>query len=346
MKIHPDVFFVIQDGRLVAWNYRNHEQYELSLEHLAAMVNSGKDADESKLADLTEARLLVTEIEERKWGWDLLSQMFHIGTSAESLAGFDVDPVEEAKRYVEYCTSIADDMPNDAFSYRRGEPIEAPKASHPRVHEVLLNLLENRKTNRSFSGESISLASVLEVLSETFRYRDHDHALYRAHGMATPTRRRSSPSAGSLQSCEAYLIARNVEGLAPGIYHYWSDADKLGKIAPLPDDFSFGKMNAGQMFSDDLSAGLILTCRFDKLAWKYAHSRTYRVALLDAGHLSQTFQLMATAVGLRTWLTGMFFDFNMRSMLGLGEDSQEYPLLSLGLGTGKYAPFDKNLGSQ
>jgi SagB-type dehydrogenase family enzyme len=343
MRAHPDTFLVIKDGELVAWNCRSHEQFQISQDHLAALVAPEKSGNEAIVSELVEAGLLVAAAEERKWGWDLLSQFFHIGTSAESPPEFQVDAAEEAKRYVEYCTAIADDIPPDAFSYRRGEPVQVSLQDNRCAPDSLLVLLEQRKTNRTFTGLPISLSAIHEILSETFRYREHDHALYRAQGMSTPTRRRSSPSGGSLQSCEAYLIARNVEGLPPGIYHYWSDADRLGMMAPIQEDFSFGRINAGQMFSDDLSAGVIITSRFDKLAWKYAHSRTYRVALLDAGHLSQTFQLMATALGLRTWLTGMFFDFDIRQLLRLPEDSQEYPLLFLGVGTGPYAPFDKNM---
>lgn len=342
MKINPDVFFIVQDRKLVAWNYRAHEQFEISRAHLDALINPA-DEQTSEAAELAEAGLLKADSADRRWDWDVLSRIFHIGTSAESTEAFDVDPEEEAKRYVEYCTSIADDMPDDAFSYRRGVQTQLPVVRTVSTPADLVGILERRRTNRTFTGEPLPLSQVLEVLSQTFRYRDHDQDLYRAHGLSTPTRRRSSPSAGSLQSCEAYLIARRIEGLDPGIYHYWSDSDCLGHLSPLPKEFSIGKMNAGQMFSADLSASVVVTCRFEKLAWKYPHSRAYRVALLDAGHLSQTFQLVATALGMRTWLTGMFFDFDIRRLLGLDEDSQEFPILSLGLGTGEYCPFDKNM---
>lgn len=343
MKSHPDTFFVIHEGQLVAWNYRTHDQFEIDLEHLSALLKPEEVQDESTVMNLVEGGLLVQEPPETRWGWDLLSRIFHIGTSATSVPGQEVKPTEAAKNYIDYCSTIAADIPADAFSYRRGASVGVQAASPKRAPEALLQLLEQRRTNRAFSGQAVPLPLLLEVLSETFRYRDHELDRYRARGISTPTRRRSSPSGGSLQSCEAYLIARNVEGLEPGVYHFWSDADQLGLIKTVDKSFSFGMMNAGQMFSDDLSAGVVITCRFGKLAWMYAHSRAYRVALLDAGHLSQTLQLMATAVGLRTWVTGMFFDFDIQSLLDLSEESQEFPLLSLGLGTGEFDPIDKNM---
>jgi SagB-type dehydrogenase family enzyme len=208
----------------------------------------------------------------------------------------------------------------------------------------LEELLGRRRTNRTFTGEPIPASALAAILSEALRYRDHDGEQFTARGLATPTRRRSSPSGGSLQSCEAYVLARQVQDLEEGIYHYWSDQDALGRLASLPESMGFGDLAAGQMLADELSALVVITCRFDKLAWKYPHSRAYRVALMDAGHLSQTFQLLATAHGLRTWVTGMFFDWNVRSMLQIGLDSQEYPLLMLGLGTGDYCPFDRYVG--
>ena len=163
-------------------------------------------------------------------------------------------------------------------------------------------------------------------------------------GLITPTARRSSPSGGSLQSCEGYVVCRSVVGMKPGIYHFRSHRRNLGLIGKLPLDFSFGALCGGQFFVDDLSAAIIITCRFDKLMWKYKHSHAYRVALLDAGHLSQTALLLATTLGIRTWVTAAFFDDDVRAILQIDSSSTEYPLLVIGLGTGPVNPFDVYLG--
>ena len=98
------------------------------------------------------------------------------------------------------------------------------------------------------------------------------------------------------------------------------------------------------MFAEDLSAAIVLSCRFDKLMWKYRQSRSYRVALLDAGHLSQTAQLVATAVGIRTWLTAAFFNQELGlELLELDDGLNEFPILVIGLGTGPENPLDRDL---
>ncbi len=94
---------------------------------------------------------------------------------------------------------------------------------------------------------------------------------------------------------------------------------------------ALGHLLAGQHFINNLPLGLFITARFDKLWWKYEHSRAYRMAFVEAGHLSQTFQLVATALGLGTWLTGAFADRQVEALLKL-EGSAEQPLFFVGCG--------------
>ncbi|MFK0209196.1 nitroreductase family protein [Agrobacterium sp. NPDC090283] len=93
-----------------------------------------------------------------------------------------------------------------------------------------------------------------------------------------------------------------------------------------------------------MSAAIIITCRFDKLMWKYKNSRSYRVALLDAGHLSQAVQMVATSIGIRTWPTAAFYDHDVSDLLELRPQNMEYPLMVIGLGSGDPNPFDRDLG--
>jgi nitroreductase len=55
------------------------------------------------------------------------------------------------------------------------------------------------------------------------------------------------------------------------------------------------------------------------------------MAFVEAGHLSQTFQLVATALGLNTWLTGAFADQQVERLLNI-EGSAEQPLFFVGCG--------------
>lgn len=343
---NSDVFFLLHEGNLVAWDYSVHKQYVLDLTHIRCLIDDPyRNENPQAWQDLIDHNLVVRTDNQTNldWGWDLLSKIFHIGTSRSIPPHLEADPQKNSRQYVDYCNSIKHAMPKDAFATTRGTG-SIKLAPHSQPNEVsLLDALQNRRSSRNFSGEAIRFDDLSTILDHALTYKDHDAPSFKKKNLETPTKRRSSPSGGSLQSCEAYLVARKVKGLEPGVYHYRSHKPDLGRISDLPTGFSFGALLGDQMFADDLSAALILTCRFDKMMWKYSQSRSYRVALMDAGHLSQTIQLLATAANIRTWITAAFFDDQLSDFLGIEPSSLEFPLSVVGLGTGNYDPVDKNL---
>lgn len=102
-------------------------------------------------------------------------------------------------------------------------------------------------------------------------------------------------------------------------------------IREFTNRHALGDLLVGQHFASDLAFGIFLTSRFDKMWWKYPHSRAYRVSLLEIGHLSQTFQLAATGMGLRTWLSAAFKDSEVAHLLHL-DNPNEQPILFVGAG--------------
>ncbi|WP_082717418.1 MULTISPECIES: nitroreductase family protein [Burkholderia] len=82
----------------------------------------------------------------------------------------------------------------------------------------------------------------------------------------------------------------------------------------------------------------VVWSRFDKMWWKYPHSRAYRVALLDMGCLAQTFQLVTTGLGLKSWLTGYFLDREINRLLAVDEINESV-LFFVGAGEGADTPF-------
>jgi SagB-type dehydrogenase family enzyme len=56
------------------------------------------------------------------------------------------------------------------------------------------------------------------------------------------------------------------------------------------------------------AALFLMTAVFPRTMWKYQHVRAYRVVLLDAGHLCQTFCLAATWLGLAPFCTAALKD--------------------------------------
>src|SRR5690606_23238396 len=113
--------------------------------------------------------------------------------------------------------------------------------------------------------------------------------------------KKSSPSGGSLHATEAYLLLRNVEGVAPGLYHYHAGEHALEPIdLAEPETLPARALRfvAGQHWFADAPVQVVLAPRFRRSFWKYRnHDKAYRALVLDAGHLSQTLYLAATELG-------------------------------------------------
>ena len=76
----------------------------------------------------------------------------------------------------------------------------------------------------------------------------------------------------------------------------------------------------------------IMTARFYRNFWKYSlHQKAYKVVLMDAAHLSQTFYLVCTALGLGAFFTAAINEANIEEKLGL-DRFEESPVGICGCG--------------
>ncbi|KAA0978254.1 SagB family peptide dehydrogenase [Pseudomonas sp. ANT_H12B] len=337
MHINPYIFILPRSPDQIVWDYKNHKQFELNLEYsirLAHLIDNPEKFDDSNIIDtqFLSAGILATSTKETiEWGWDELSKIFHIGTKNIPCEYIPQDINEWSRHYLGHCIDVlATPAPEDRRTERpTSERIDLP---HPSClpESALATTLTGRKTCRTFTGKMVSLEEVGTLLYLSLGYlreRENDVDETIVEGLGA---RRSSPSGGGLNACEGFLHVQNVCGLEPGLYAYHPTDHALSFVNPLPDS-PLGQLLCGQHFINNLPVGLFITARFDKLWWKYEHSRAYRMAYVEAGHISQTFQLVATALGLSTWLTGALADDQVESLLGI-EESSEQPLFFVGCG--------------
>jgi len=337
MYINPYLFILPRTPGLIVWNYKEHTQHELDTDYssrLARLIHDPNLFDPRNTIDiqLLNAKILTfTKMDSPEWGWDELSKIYHIGTQNIPCENVPQNIHEWSRQYLDHCNEVlAAPAPDRERPARGGErrillpaPVTMPESS---LDKALLQ----RKTCRSFTGEAIPLETVATLLYLSLGYLDERENDRDASIVAGLGARRSSPSGGGLNACEGFVLAQNVSGLEPGIYAYHPAEHALSTVGPLPEP-ALGHLLAGQHFINNLPLGLFITARFDKLWWKYQHSRAYRMAFVEAGHLSQSFQLVATALGLNTWLTGAFGDHQAETLLGI-EDSAEQPLFFVGCG--------------
>jgi SagB-type dehydrogenase family enzyme len=350
MQLSPYIFLLPKPPRLFIWNYKSHEQFEIDNAHasrLIELIGQLSLADENNPIDAAylDAGILVDQPSSPvDWQWDDLSKIFHLGTKDLNTDDIPQNVREWAVHYVAHCQEVMTRPvpPPHRFADLQQEDTLCLPA--PLVNEQERNgfrqVLLQRKTCRSFLDKTVSLNDVSTLLYFCLGYlkeRETDTselipALFRS--------RRSSPSGGGLNASEGYLYAYNVAGLDPGIYYYHPRTHTLKLLSRLEEPL--GSLLQGQHFVDNIPFGIFITSRLDKLWWKYRHSQAYRVSLLEIGHISQTLQLCATSLGLKTWLTAALSESKIEKCLKL-TDSSEQVFLFVGAGHSNGEAFCEEL---
>lgn len=127
---------------------------------------------------------------------------------------------------------------------------------------------------------------------------------------------RTVPSGGARHAFETYLLVNNVEGLAPGVYHYLPlehalEPITLGETLTVPgaENLTTRDMTSFCVCDQKWAANAAVTLFYTMVAyrgeWRYADS-THRVALIDAGHVVQNLYLACEASGLGTCAIAAF----------------------------------------
>lgn len=178
-------------------------------------------------------------------------------------------------------------------------------------------VLLDRRTWRRFSARPVTLAAVSTLLGLSSRVQ---------YWVAVPGVGRlpmkTYPSGGAQHPLEVYVLARNVEGLAPGLYHYAADAHRLERLRAGATSRQLRNYLPGQPWFGAASVLLIVTAVFPRMQWKYAFARAYRAVLTESGHLCQNLCLAATWLGLAPFCTMALADSRIERDLridGVGE---------------------------
>jgi SagB-type dehydrogenase family enzyme len=210
-------------------------------------------------------------------------------------------------------------------TYGKARRVQLP--NQPRAVSQFERVLLARKTHREFSRKRIPLRVISTLLRYTWGVTGRIDA--------PPFGRlfhKTSPSGGARHPGEVYLLAMRVQGLAQGLYHYDCLRHRLERLRSRSAAAKAVAYTAGQDFVGDASALFIMTAVFPRVLWKYRFARSYRVVLLDAGHLCQTFCLVATWLGLAPFCTAAFEDSLIERDLGL-DGIRESAIYVAGVGT-------------
>lgn len=347
--INPNLFFLFEKDAFCLWNYGAHEQFEIEKDLITLLMDISQrketDSNNPLLADLLENDVIrTTPYSSKPWGWDNLSRIFHKGTQ-------NVPELQEKRSKQEMINDFLDfsqdysqrkeTQPKQEMPQKKSRIIKLPKADPSVETLTFIDTLKTRFTSRHFSGKSVSEKDFSSVLFYTFG-EIHDKWEGIEDTVDLIGTRKSSPSAGGIHSIQAYVTVFNVEGIDPGLYLYESKEHSLSLIHTKVDFEILIPLMGDQFYMEGLAFGVFMVSDLERVWAKYLHSRAYREIFLDAGHLSQTLQLTATALSLNTWLSGYFRDDDLMDYLDISGENKA-PLLFVGAGLGKRTPLHPDM---
>jgi putative peptide maturation dehydrogenase len=327
--VSPDEYRVIEAARSDRWTAAEDlPADDAMLEELALEGLLVADVAEGTLGDLRRRDEALA-----RTGWEPYAALYHALTKWRDV---DVGPLFEAPPE----TLRRPDSPPGHFHTAPAavETVDLPLVERD---ETLFRTLMQRKTTRGFDeGSALSLDELAVVLRYTFG----------PHGLARMAEdvvlvRKTSPSGGSLHPVEAYPLVLGVDGVEPGLYHYRADRhalELLESVGPNRGRELLVQFVAGQHYLAAAQVVVVLTARFARSFWKYrSNSRAYAVVLMDAAHLSQTFYLVCTALGLGAYFSAAVNGANIEDRLGLdGIEEGAIAVLGCGRPASGRAQFD------
>jgi SagB-type dehydrogenase family enzyme len=164
--------------------------------------------------------------------------------------------------------------------------------------------LNKRKSIRDYKKGPLSL----EQVSQLF-WAASGRNLYR----------RTAPSAGATYPLETYLVAGEVEGLEPGIYHYSFSGHSLEMIKGQDVRKRLSRAALGQAMIEEAPGDIIIAADYGRTIGHYGQ-RGIRYVHMEVGHVGQNVSLQAISLSLGTVMIGAFEDKEVKEVLGITEE--------------------------
>lgn len=195
----------------------------------------------------------------------------------------------------------------------------------PNDRDDFSQVLQARRTWRRYSKTPVTIAELGTVLALSSGVQQWVEGA----DIAIPLK--TSPSGGARHATETYVVVRDVAGVKPSIYHYDAARHALTRIARAA---SIERMRAyvpGSGYFARASAMVFFTSVFARILWRYPYARAYRAALIECGHVCQTFLLAATRLGLAPFSVMALADSLIERDLGI-DGISESVLYGAGVG--------------
>jgi SagB-type dehydrogenase family enzyme len=185
--------------------------------------------------------------------------------------------------------------------------------SSPRTADgaPIWDVLQQRRSIRRYQEAPMQEAELSQLLwaSQGITFARGDHGF------------RTAPSAGALYPVETYLVVNRVEGIEPGVYHYFVPDHTLEQLKAGDYGAEISQAALDQEMAQRANVVFVWTGVFERSKWKYKQ-RAYRYVYLDAGHIAQNLALAAEALDLGSCQIAALYDDEANELLGVDETEE------------------------
>jgi len=194
---------------------------------------------------------------------------------------------------------------------------------------TIIQLAEPKRRGEISFEETINQRrSVREYKDEPLTFSEVSQLLWSAQGL-NQKGSRVVPSAGALYPIEVYVVVKNVEGLASGVYHYLPESHSIEIYLQKEISQKLADIALGQEHVLEAPVNIIISGVFSRTTNKYGQ-RGIQYVYQESGHAAQNVYLQAESLGLGTVVVGAFNQSGIDQLFNFKEDQKVLYIMPLG----------------
>jgi SagB-type dehydrogenase family enzyme len=231
-----------------------------------------------------------------------LDELYHCN-SKHSPVRLGFVSAREARRRDRLLHALYEEGKAKFRTYASTSRIELPRQSFELTMSVD-GAIRTRRSHRAFARGPVSLATLGTILQRS----------YGTHEQRDGTIVRAVPSGGGLYPLDVYVLQFSGGELPEGVYHYHAGEHALQRVSPRCDR---RELQGASIYPDIVASAamlLALVADMPRTRAKYGE-RAYRLALLEAGHVSQNIYLVVRALELGVVALDGFYDDRVHAIL-------------------------------
>jgi len=183
--------------------------------------------------------------------------------------------------------------------------------------------------NTSIEKALMERRSTREYRSEPLSLQELSQLLWSAQGLNRKSGGRTAPSAGGTYPLQLYVVAGNVEGLAPGVYRYLPTQNSLEKVREGDYRTQLAECSLEQEWVEKAALDIVFTADYSRTREVYGE-RGERYVQMEVGHASQNVYLQCVSLGCGTVAVGAFRDECVKTLLNTREGEEPLYVMPVG----------------